>query len=107
MTSMTTLPAWLLRHQVVIEPYLGDGAYGPVYGPPVTYPCLADDERRMVRDAEGNEVVSELTLTLLPGAVIPAGSRAKRNGRTTTVIGSYMRDGGGLPTPDHVEVVCQ
>ncbi|MFI6909656.1 hypothetical protein ACIBKY_50935 [Nonomuraea sp. NPDC050394] len=104
---MTVLPAWLLRHQAVIEPYLGDSAYGPIYGPAVTVVCLADDERRMVRDAEGSEVVSELTLYLLPGTVCPAGSRVSVNGRTTTVIGSYIRDGGGLPTPDHVEAVCQ
>ncbi|MDF5756657.1 hypothetical protein [Spongiactinospora sp. TRM90649] len=104
---MTVLPAWLLRHRVIIEPYLGDGAYGPVFGPAAVHPCLADDERKMVRDAEGSEVVSELTLYLMPGVVCPAGSRVTVNGRSTTVIGSYVRDGGGLPTPDHVEAVCQ
>ncbi|MFI6485157.1 hypothetical protein ACIBH1_45115 [Nonomuraea sp. NPDC050663] len=101
------LPDWLLRHTAVIRPHLGAGAYGPVFGDASTEPCLADDERRMVRDEKGAEVVSEITLYMRPGVVCPAGSEVTVNGRTTTVIASYVRDGGGLPTPDHLEVVCQ
>ncbi|MFI6317281.1 hypothetical protein ACIBG8_07170 [Nonomuraea sp. NPDC050556] len=104
---MTTLPGWLLRHTAVIKPFEGDSAYGPVYGPPVAVRCLADDERRMVRDDKGVEVVSEITIYMLPGTRCPSGSQVTVNGRTTTVLASYTRDGGGLPTPDHVEVVCQ
>ncbi|WP_433426346.1 hypothetical protein ACQP1V_42710 (plasmid) [Microtetraspora malaysiensis] len=102
-----TLPAWLMRHTAVIEPFEGDGAYGAVYGDPVTARCLVDDERRMVRDAQGTEVVSDTTVFFPPGTVCPEGSRVTVNGRTTTVITSFSRDGGGLPTPDHVEVVCR
>ncbi|GAA3144941.1 hypothetical protein Ppa06_58230 [Planomonospora parontospora subsp. parontospora] len=103
---MTLLPQWLMRHTATIRPFLGDGAYGPVFGEEVTERCLADDERRLVRDADGTEVVSDLTLYMRPGVVCPPGSEVTVNGRTTTVIVSHARDGGGLPTPDHVEVAC-
>ncbi|MBB4915094.1 hypothetical protein [Streptosporangium saharense] len=104
---MTVLPDWLLRHTAVVEPFEGDSAYGPVYGAPVTVRCLADDERRRVRDSKGDEVVSEITLYMEPGVRCPAGSQVTVNGRTTTVIAFRIRDAGGLPTPDHVEVVCR
>jgi hypothetical protein len=69
--------------------------------------CLVDDERRLVRDAQGAETVSDTTIFFPPGTHCPEGSRVTTNGRVTTVIASYARDGGGLPTPDHVEVVCR
>ncbi|WP_431928521.1 hypothetical protein [Nonomuraea jabiensis] len=101
------LPDWLLRHEASIEPFEGDGAYGPIYGAAVTVKCLVDDERRLVRDAQGAETVSDTTIFFPPGTRCPEGSRVTVNGRVTTVIASYARDGGGLPTPDHVEVVCR
>ncbi|WP_336214386.1 hypothetical protein [Nonomuraea sp. LPB2021202275-12-8] len=101
------LPEWLLQHEATIEPYLGDGAYGPVWGPPVTVRCLVDDERRLVRDEQGLEVVSDTTLYLPPGTVCPAGSKVTTGGRTITVITAFNRDAGLLPTPNHVEVVCR
>ncbi|TMR99514.1 hypothetical protein EJK15_06795 [Nonomuraea basaltis] len=101
------LPDWLLRHTASIEPFQGDGAYGPLYGAAVTVRCLVDDERRLVRDAQGAETVSDTTIFFPPGTRCPEGSRVTVNGRVTTVIASYARDGGGLPTPDHVEVVCR
>ncbi|MEV1167341.1 hypothetical protein [Nonomuraea sp. NPDC049784] len=101
------LPDWLLRHEAVIEPFEGDGAYGPIYGAAVTVKCLVDDERRLVRDAQGAETVSDTTIFFPPGTRCPEGSRVTVNSRVTTVIASYARDGGGLPTPDHVEVVCR
>ncbi|MFI6497177.1 hypothetical protein [Nonomuraea typhae] len=101
------LPEWLLRHRAIIEPFQGDGAYGPVFGAPFEARCLVDDERRLVRDAQGAEVVSDTTVFFPPGTTCPEGSRVTVNGRQTTVITSFSRDGGGLPTPDHVEVVCR
>lgn len=101
------LPDWLLPHTSVIEPHEGDGAYGPIFGPAVSEPCLVDDERRMVRDAQGAEIVSNTTIIYRPGTRCPEGSRITVNGRVVTAIASYSRDGGGLPTPDHVEVVCR
>jgi hypothetical protein len=101
------IPEWVFTHEAVIEPFEGDGAYGPIFGDPVTERCLVDDERRLVRNAEGSETVSDTTIFFPFGTRCPEGSRVTVNGRTTTVIASYARDGGGLPTPDHTEVVCR
>ncbi|MEV4806765.1 hypothetical protein AB0K18_42795 [Nonomuraea sp. NPDC049421] len=101
------LPEWLLQHEATIEPYLGDGAYGPVWGAAVTVRCLVDDERRLVRDEQGLEVVSDTTIFFPPGTVCPAGSRVTVNDRSITAITAFNRDAGLLPVPAHVEVVCR
>jgi len=102
-----SIPGYLLRHTATIEPYLGAGAHGDLFGPPVTVACFADDKRRRVRSAGGDEVISETTLYCRLDTDAPAGSRVAVNGRTTHVIQALRRDGGGLPTPDHLEVVLQ
>ncbi|MCO1575028.1 hypothetical protein M8C13_04545 [Crossiella sp. SN42] len=104
---MASVPAWLLRHTATIEPYLGTTGTGPRFGPPEQVRCFADDKRRLVRSATGTEVVSETTLYCPPGTTAPPESRVTVQGRATTVIAAHQRDGGGLPTPDHVEVVLK
>lgn len=46
--------------------YTGEGAYGPIVADPISVFCNIDETRRMVRDATGDEVVSEATLHLHP-----------------------------------------
>lgn len=101
------IPGFLLRHAATIEPYLGAGAHGPLYGPAVEVRCFADDKRRRVRAANGDEVISETTVYCLLGTNAPTGSRVTVNGRASIVINALRRDGGGLPTPDHLEVILQ
>lgn len=104
---MGVLPPFLLRHTAVIEPYQGAGPAGPVYGPPVTVKCFCDDQRRLVRNGDGTEVISSATVYCPLDTTAPAESRVTVNGKTSTVFTTYRRDGGGLPTPDHLEVVLQ
>lgn len=102
------MPAMLLRHTVTVERYEGSSAYGETYAAPVPLDCFREHKRRLVRDAAGNEVVSETTLYAMPDTdPIPAGSRVTVDGTATTVIAADLKDGGGLPTPDHLEVVCE
>ncbi|MGH3323259.1 MAG: hypothetical protein ACRDOV_02370, partial [Streptomyces sp.] len=82
--------------------------FGPVYGAAVPVRCFRDDKRRLVRGLDGSEVVSETTLYMRLVEVCPVGSRVTLDdGRVTTVITSARRDGGGLPTPDHLEVTLR
>lgn len=60
----------LLKDQVTVSTYTGEGAYGPVVAAPVTVWCNIDETRRLVRDANGDEAVAEATLTLHPRARI-------------------------------------
>lgn len=102
---LTRLPDFVLRHEVVVEPYLGSSSVGPRYGAPTTVRCFVDGKTRSVRDKTGREVVSSSTFYARPGLVCPAESRVTLpTGRKTTVIAVLNRDGGGMPTPDHVEV---
>lgn len=97
--------AFLMVHTVVVEPYLGDTAYGGKYGPAITVACFIDDKRRRVRNDAGEEVVSESTFYTDDMALqVPIRSKVTVNGRTATVITVARRDGGGMPTPDHQEV---
>lgn len=99
------IPGYLLRHTVTVEPYAGDSAYGPVYGPPAVVRCFLDERTRTVRRADGEEVTSSSTFYARLDTDCPAESRVTLpTGRVTTVIAALRRDGGGLPTPDHLEV---
>ncbi|MEV7011546.1 hypothetical protein [Streptosporangium sp. NPDC051022] len=104
---MGAIPDWLLRHQVLVEPFTGEGPYGPELGEQTLIRCFIDHKRRLVRNAEGAEVVSETTVIMPLDTVCPAGSRVIIGDRASTVITSARRDGGGLPVPDHLEVVLQ
>jgi hypothetical protein len=104
---VVSLPGFMLRRQVTVEPYLGDSAYGPVYGTPVpNVQCFIEEETRLVRDKDGRQVVSSTTFYCRLSAVeAPPESRVTLpDGRQTTVIAAKPHDGGGLPTPDHLEV---
>lgn len=101
---MSEIPGWLLRHTVTLEPYLGQSAAGPKYGPAVTVACFVDDTRRLVRNELGDQVISETTLYCVLDTDAPTKSKVTVNGRQAWVIIAKRRDGGGLPTPDHLEV---
>ncbi len=102
---VTGVPGFLLVHQVTVEPYLGDGAYGPSYGVPVPVACFLDETTRMVRAKDGREITSSSTAYCQLGVTCPADSRVTLpDGRQTTVIAAMRRDGGTLPVPSHLEV---
>lgn len=99
------IPGMLLRHEVTIEAYLGDSAYGPRYAAPVTARAMVEETIRTVRNAKGEEVTASTTVYLLPSQDCPPESRVTTpSGRVASVITSALRDAGGLPTPDHREV---
>ncbi|WP_344161702.1 hypothetical protein [Nocardiopsis rhodophaea] len=110
MTMPGTLPGWMLKRMgwdVTVEPYQGAGPYGPTYGAPVTVRALMDAKRRLVRDAQGAETISETTLRVRLDHVddFPPGSRVTLPDSTQpTVITTSRHDGRSLPTPSHLEV---
>ena len=99
------IPGFLLRHAVTVEAFTGRGPFGPAYATPVTVRCMVDEQTRQIRSATGDQVVSGATVYALPDVVAPVGSRVTLpSGRVATVLAVFTRDGGGLPTPDHVEL---
>lgn len=100
------LPEDLLGHQVVVEAYTGTTGNGvKQYALPETVACLVEPKRRLVRDERGDQIVSETTVYANPPLIAPPQSRVTLpSGHGTTVIVYADHDGGGLPTPDHVEL---
>lgn len=105
---MSRIPGWLLRHRITIDPYLGDSSTGALYGPPQQVRAFVDEQTRVVVSPGGEQVTSSSTAYTAPGTTAPPLSRVTLpSGRVTTVIAALPRDGGGLPTPDHVEIQLQ
>ncbi|MFI6909882.1 hypothetical protein ACIBKY_52080 [Nonomuraea sp. NPDC050394] len=104
---MGSIPAWLLRHTVEVEPHEGEGPFGPEYGNAVTVKCFVDDKLQKILDNTGEEIVARTVIYMPLDTTCPVGSRVTVNGRKAQVLAALRRDGGGLPTPDHLEVALQ
>lgn len=87
----------VLKDAVQVRTRTSGGSYGDVLADAVAVPCLIDETRRMVRDAGGQQVVSEATLTLHPRSRVGAtvvnpmdvftqGSEVDVNGRESEVL---------------------
>lgn len=97
-------------HTTDVQRFAGSGSEGDTWDAVAEgVPCFISDKRRLVRAGTGEQVVSETTV-LYPKttADIPVDSLitlpALFGGRTSTVLAVSRHDGGGLPTPDHLEV---
>lgn len=122
------IPDYLLVHTIVIEPFRGNSTHGPEYGAENVYPCFVDDTTTMQLSKEGEEVVSSSRVFMKLGNNVPLESRAipvfmgylqyqalndeqkteqKRISRQSLVLDVKRRDGGGLPTPDHLELMLR
>lgn len=93
------LGRWAYPSTVTVERYAGQGPYGPSYDDAATVRCNVETVRRLVRDVDGREAVSETTLTIGPDvAELPAESRVTVDGTITTVITAGISDAplGGI-----------
>jgi hypothetical protein len=102
---MGEIPGGLLRHQVDVEPYVGSGPYGDAYDKSRPVRCWRDDGRKLVRDGNGEQVVSTTTLLarLADAEALVPGSRVTVDGRTAYVISLARRDDAGMGAWQHAE----
>lgn len=89
---------------VTVTPYNGEGAYGPSYGDAVAVDCRVVYERKLVRNTDGDETVSESTIYVLPTVNgVPAvdlfqpETAVSHQGRNARVIGIAPHRGMGAP----------
>lgn len=61
-------------HTVSVRDFQEGGGMGPGFGSPRTLVAEVKDEQRMVRDADGVEVVSSTQVTVKLDAAVPLGS---------------------------------
>jgi hypothetical protein len=94
-------------HSASVELFLGTSGYGvDSFSPPTVVAGFADDARKVVRDSEGQEVVSESTFYTLPAnaSLFGPDSRVTINGNISRVIKMRLNTSGGLGLPDHCVV---
>lgn len=107
---MGEIPAVLYERagvDLTIEPYLGAGASGDVYGPPIAARAIVDARTRSVRSPTGDVVIAGATIYLPLSTVIPVGSIVTRGDEKTLVLSQHRHDGGSLPVPSHLEVLLE
>ena len=99
-------------HTVTVKPYQGISGNGDtIYGAPVTVPGFLDGSRRLVRDGNGTQVISQSTFycdttyqaDFVPGSQVTLPDRAT----PTVVLTLNVNDSGDLALPDHVAVFLQ
>lgn len=110
-----------LKDVVDVATRTGEGATGPTYDAMVRVRCEIDETRRMVRDSNGDEAVSEATLTLHPNTrvvdadglpvatvdpmdVFAPESTVTIDGRASRVLSTKRRSMRGYPVL--IEVTC-
>ncbi len=102
-----SLPGHFRAHTISVEPFDGNGAYGPVFGAAVNVECRVEHKVQLVRSAEGTEVVSSMTVYCARSVTIPPESRVTVDGRTTSVISTADHDTGGRSPLEHKEVLLR
>ena len=100
-------------HTATVETLTGTDGYGRdifagkiTLSPDSDYGCFIEQKRRLVRDKDGAEVISETSLYSSP-AVAPLctpGSRVVIAGVESRVITASLFDSGDLDLPDHTVV---
>jgi hypothetical protein len=100
------LPARFQPHTVTVSTRVGVTGAGEVFADPVPVKCWRDDEVRLVRDADGQQVVSSTTLyTSDPRDLWAPGSVVDVDGRDATVIAAARHDDAGMGVWQHTEIV--
>lgn len=94
------VPLWLLTHVCTVEAYRDWGTYGSAR--PIR--CFINEQLASAGPS-GTERVAQVTIVAQLGEDVPAGSRITLvDGRKGYAHAVVSHDGGGLPTPDHVEI---
>lgn len=91
---------------VTVETYAGDSGVGPVYAAVASVTCNVDATRRLVRNSDGAEVVSEFTLQVASddADTFTPQSRITLATRVSTVLSVNPKTFNGLVV--YAEVAC-
>ena len=102
------IPNALLIHTITIKEYQGDGPYGPSYGDPYEVRCYFEKKRDLVRDSNGQEIVSSARAFMAPDYEPPPKSIITFEGDDYEVITSARFDNPiAGAKPHHTEVTLK
>ena len=99
------LPKAAQPHTVTIKEYEGDGAYGPTYSDPYEVKGYFQQERKLVKDDEGNEIVSDAQFFTSEDIEPPPESIITFNGVENEVISISPKYNALTGQKSHTEVV--
>lgn len=108
---MADIPLAYLTQTASVRTFQGSSGKGEqLYGAAATFACLVEHSRRRVRSSTtGQEVISSSTLrcrrSVTAAAFRPGSLVTMPSGDVAEVIDCKDWTGGGLPTPDHLEVI--
>lgn len=97
---------------VTVERRTGTGPAGDLYAAATTELAFLDDSNKLVRDSNGQQVISSSQVYLPASTLaIPVGSRvtlpATSGAARRSVVLTSSLNTSGLSTPDHVELALQ
>lgn len=97
-----------LYHSVTLERYAGDSAYGPTYEAPEELDCYFEINRRLIRDSNGDQVVSSAKMYIDAGIDLPPpNSKVTFNGDEYIVMKSDPKNDLLAGGRNHTEVSLQ
>lgn len=94
-------------HSATVEAYLGTNGLGvDTFSAPVVVLGFADNSRKLVRNSDGEQVISETTFYTYPSwaASFAPNSRVTIDGAVSRVIGVNSNTSGDLDLPDNLAV---
>lgn len=99
------------EHMVVpvkVTPSAGEGPYGSVPGTPVSLRCFPQQEVKLVRAADGADVVSSARLWLMATrrnrAACTIGADVELDGQHATIVAVAVHHPGAINLPQLLEV---
>lgn len=106
---MTTWESFFYPHTVSVRDRLGSGSVGARHGDPRSVPAEVLDEQQLVRDRDGQEVVSSTRVTVPLDANVPVGSlvtvwQGTSAQREAEVLSVARDDNGDDDLDSHLEL---
>lgn len=99
------VPAYLFRHAVSVEPFVGEGSTGPEYGAAVTVRGLWEAKRRLVGMSEGTETVASATFYTDLDSPLGVDDKVTFDGLEYRVVEVRTKDSTYPTNPPHLEVL--
>jgi len=101
------LPKSAQPHTATIKPYLGEGAYGPVWGDTYDIDCYFVHKKKITFDEEGNEITSPSQLHTSADIKPKKQSEVQVKGETTEVIAVNRYDNALTGNLSNVEIMLR
>ena len=80
------VPNFLLGNTVSVEDSLGVTSFGPKFAAARTVRCRVEYRKRLIKTAEGADIISEASVITSPDESLPLGARVTIDGRKMHVV---------------------